>query len=408
MKAVFLAPSYPPEMQEYTRGLAEIGVDVYGVGDAPAASLPEKVREHLADYLRVPHILDEDDVAERVTMWLRGRQVDRVLANWEVLVLTAARLRELLDVPGMRMDTVKGFRDKQLMKERVAAAGLRVPRSARVATVSEARAAAERTGYPLILKPISGAGSADTYKVEDDKGLEETLGKMLHVGEASCEEYVDGEEYTFDTLCIDGRPAFANIAQYLPKPLIARTNEWISPIIITVRNLDQAKLAGGIALGRGVLDALGMGDGFTHMEWFRKPSGEAVFGEIGCRPGGAHLVDQMNYTCDIDLFREWARAVCFGEFRAPTVRKYNAAIIFKRALGQGRITRIDGLREFKRRYQEYIVDEKLLPIGSRRRNWKHTLVSDGYILLRHPDWDRTYELAMEAATDITMYAEQAE
>src|SRR5258708_27047845 len=42
------------------------------------------------------------------------------------------------------------------------------------------------------------------------------------------------------------------------------------------------------------------GDGFAHMEWFLKPSGEVVFGEIGCRSGGAHLVDQMNYTCDIE------------------------------------------------------------------------------------------------------------
>ena len=66
-----------------------------------------------------------------------------------------------------------------------------------------------------------------------------------------------------------------------------------------------------------------MGDGFTHMEWFLTPKGEAVFGEIGCRPGGAHLVDQMNYTCDIDLFREWARVSCWHSFAAPTERKYN-------------------------------------------------------------------------------------
>ncbi|MBI2894945.1 MAG: hypothetical protein HYY06_15430 [Deltaproteobacteria bacterium] len=109
-----------------------------------------------------------------------------------------------------------------------------------------------------------------------------------------------------------------------------------------MRDLAQPRVAAGIALGHGVLDALGMGDGFTHMEWFRKADGEAVFGEIGCRPGGARLVDQMNYTCDIDLFREWARVMCWGRFEAPTTRKYNVAIIFKRAKGHGRITRIEG------------------------------------------------------------------
>ena len=405
MKAVFLAPSYPPEMQQYTRGLAEIGVEVYGVGDTPVGGLPASLKPHLADYLQVPRILDDDDVVARVTAWMRGRSVDRVLANWEVMVQTAARLRERFGVHGMSVDTVEGFRDKQLMKQRVAAAGLRVPRAERVRTVSEAREAAERVGYPLILKPIAGAGSADTHRVDDAAELERVLGKMLHVSEASCEEFIDGDEFTFDTVCVGGVPVFMNVAQYLPKPLIARTNEWISPVIITVRDLDQPVLRAGIELGKQVLSALNMGDGFTHMEWFRKPNGEVVFGEIGCRPGGAHLVDQMNYTCDIDLFREWARSVCYGRFDAPTTRKYNAAIIFKRAKGHGRITRIDGLEAFMRRYGRHVVEQKLLPVGTHRRDWKQTLVSDGYILLRHPDWTTAHAMAQAAATDITMYAE---
>jgi biotin carboxylase len=405
VKVVFLAPSYPPEMQQYTRGLAEVGASVYGVGDQPAHSLPKDLKRCLHDYLQVPRLLDDDDVVERVHAWMRGREVDRVLANWEVMVLSAARLRERFGVPGMTVDTVQGFRDKQLMKERVAAAGLRVPQSVRVRTATEARDGAAKLGYPLVLKPISGAGSADTYRVNCDAELEDVLRRMQHVGEASLEEFIDGDEFTFDTVCIGGKPAFSNVAQYLPKPLIARTNEWISPVIVTVRDLSQPVLAGGLKLGAGVLAALHMGDGFTHMEWFRKPNGEVVFGEIGCRPGGAHLVDQMNYTCDIDLFREWARAVCWGTFEAPTTRKYNAAIIFKRAKGQGRITRIEGLKEFLHRYGEHVVESRLLPVGQHRRNWKQTLVSDGYILLRHPEWATAVELANIVATEVTMYAE---
>lgn len=404
MKVVFLAPSYPPEMQQYTRGLAEIGADVYGVGDQPAAVLPASLKQHLADYLQVPRLLDDDDVVARVIAWLHGREVDQILANWEVMVLTAARLRERFGLPGMSVKTVRAFRDKQLMKERVQAAGLRTPRAQRVRTATEARAAAQAIGYPLVLKPISGAGSADTYRVADAAELEKVLGKMQHVAEASCEEFITGEEYTFDTVCIGGKPAYINVAQYLPPPLIARSEEWVSPVIITVRDLKQPKLAAGIALGQKVLGALGMGDGFTHMEWFRKPTGEAVFGEIGCRPPGAHLVDQMNYTCDIDLFREWARAACLGRFEAPTTRKYNAAIIFKRALGQGRITRIEGLKEFMRAYGDHVVEQRLLPIGSPRRNWKQTLLSDGHILLRHPEWQTTCEMAFAAAKEIQLYA----
>jgi biotin carboxylase len=297
------------------------------------------------------------------------------------------------------------------MKERVAAAGLRVPRSERVvrsdaeSTARRIREAAERVGFPLIFKPIAGAGSADTFACRNAEQLEDVIRRTGHVREASVEEYIEGEEFTYDTVCIDGTPAYENVAQYLPKPLEARSEEWISPVIITVRDMQQAKIQQGVALGRQVLRALGMGDGFTHMEWFFTPKGEAVFGEIGCRPGGARLVDQMNYTGDIDLFREWARAVCWKSFEAPTARKYNCGIIFKRAKGRGRIARIDGLEAYKQRFRPWVVEDELLRPGTPRRDWKATLVSDGFLMVRHPEWDECKRMCFAAATDITMYAQ---
>ena len=405
MRVVFLAPAYPPEMIQYTRGLAEVGAEVYGVGDTPQARLPAEVRRYLTAYLEVPRIMDEEDVLARVSAWLRGKTIDRILSNWEPLVILAARLREKHGMPGMSVDTVRGFRDKELMKERVRAAGLRVPRSRRVRTEAETRAAAEEIGFPLILKPIAGAGSADTYRVTSPKELDETILKMRGIPEASCEEYVIGEEFTFDTVCVEGKPVYENIAAYLPKPIEMRSIEWISPVIITVRNMYQPKLAPGVELGRNVLKALNMGTGFTHMEWFLTPKGEAVFGEIACRPGGAHLVDQMNYTSDIDLFREWARVAFWHSFEANKPREYNAGVIFKRALGQGRVTRIEGLGDWLKAAGRWAVEEQLLRPGTPRRNWKQTLLSDGHVMVRHPDWDEAYRLSFLAATGIQMFAE---
>ncbi len=405
MRVVFLAPTFPPEMIQYTRGLAEVGAKVYGIADTPREGLPRELKPYLHDYLQVPRIMDEDDVITRATAWLKGVPVDRVLANWEPLVILAAKLRERWGMPGMSADVVRGFRDKQLMKERVRAAGLRVPKSKRASSEREIREAAEEIGYPLVVKPIAGAGSADTYRVGDAKELEATLQKVRHVQEVSCEEYVTGEEFTFDTVCLDGKPAYENIASYLPKPLEARSNEWISPVIITVRDMYQARLKPGVELGRNVLKALGMGDGFTHMEWFLTPRGEAVFGEIGCRPGGAHLVDQMNYTSDIDLFREWARVATWRSFEANVPRKYNVGIVFKRAFGQGRVTRIEGLGRWLKEAGPWCVEEALFRPGMQRRNWKNTLLSDGHVVVRHPDWNEAHRLSFAAATGIRMFAQ---
>jgi biotin carboxylase len=404
MRVLFLAPAYPPEMIQYTRGLAEIGAEIYGVGDTDVRGLPDLVRKQLSGYLAVPRLMDEDDVIRRVRAWLRGKTVDLIVSNWEPLVILAAKLREQFGMPGMSVDTVRAFRDKELMKERLRAAGVRVPRSARVRTENEIRAAAEVIGYPLMLKPIDGAGSADTHRVDEPSGLEPAILAMRNVAEASCEEYIIGEEFTFDTVCIDGKPAYENIAAYLPKPYEMRNIEWISPVIITVRDMQQKRLAPGIALGREVIKALKMETGFTHMEWFLTPKGEAIFGEIGCRPGGAHLVDQMNYTSDIDLFREWARAVCHQRFEARAPRKYNVGIVFKRAQGQGRITAIHGLGQWLAEAGGALVEERLLRPGTKRRNWKNTLLSDGHVIVRHPDWDEAYRLSFAAATGIKMYA----
>jgi biotin carboxylase len=404
MRVVFLAPQYPPEMIEYTRGLAEVGAEVFGVGDTPRHALPARLKPYLHDYLHVPHIMDENDVMDRVSAWLRGRSVDRVLSNWEPLVILAARLRERWGVPGMSVDTVRGFRDKQLMKERVAAAGLRVPKSRRARSANEVRAVADEFGYPLIVKPIAGAGSADTYKVENGTDLEATLRRMGHIEETICEEYIDGEEFTFDTVCINGTPAYENICAYLPNALEMRSVEAVSPIMLSFRDMTQAKLAPGIELGRDVLRALGMDSGFTHMEWFLTSRDEAVFGEIACRPGGAHIVDQMNYTSDIDLFREWARVACWGVFEGNASRKYNVGVVFKRAHGEGRISHIEGLDGFRQMAGSTFVEETLLRHGTPRRNWKQTLLSDGHIIVRHPEWQEALRLSQAAATAVQLYA----
>ena len=125
----------------------------------------------------------------------------------------------------------------------------------------------------------------------------------------------------------------------------AFTDECIlSDLQIVTNRIDTAPAYGELRdMGQKVITALGLETTATHMEWFLTPKGEAVFGEIGARPGGGHIVDQMNYTSDIDLFREWARVACHKKFEADRPRKYNCGIVFKRAQGRGRITRIEGL-----------------------------------------------------------------
>ena len=404
MDVVFLNPSFPSEMQDFCRALAQVGAGVIAVGEGPFEAQSEKVRRAVSAWIQVPRLLDEDDLVARVAARLEGRSIDRVETCWEPLVMAAARLREELGAPGMDTERVVGFRDKQVMKDRLTAAGLRVPASVRVRTVTEVQAAAAEIGFPLILKPIAGAGSADTYRVNDRADLDRAVEAMAHVEEASCEEFIEGREFTYDTICVDGQPVFENVSQYLPRPLAARTDHDCSPIILTYRDLTRPELAEGVEFGRRCLAALGMGSGFTHMEWYRTSAGEVVFGEIGCRPGGARLVDQMNFGSDADHFVTWANAVCHGRREDPPPKKFCTAIVFKRAHGEGTIRSVEGLDDFLRRHGEHVAMEELLKPGQHRRDWRQTLLSDGAVIVRHPDPEVTLRLAREVGEHVHLHA----
>lgn len=401
---LFLSPGYPPEMPQFVAGLAKVGARVLGIGDQPRAALPGQAQRALHDHLHVRNLWDEDQTISTVRHWAQAVPIDRVECLWEPGMILAAKLREALGVPGLTVEQTIPFRDKEAMKRKLDAAGIRTPRHASAKSAGEVRAAAERIGYPLIVKPIAGAGSADTHRVENPEELEAALRATSHVPEVSVEEFIDGEEYTFDTVCAGGEILYWNVSWYRPRPLIQRQLQWVSPQTIALRRPDQPDLAGGVSMGRAVLKALGFRDGFTHMEWFRKPDGEAVFGEIGGRPPGARSTDIMNWACDFDVWLAWAEAVVRGRLTQPWERRYNAGNIFKRAQGEGRILRIDGMERILREFGEHVVDVDLLPVGAPRRNWKQTLVSDGAVVLRHPHLGTLVEMLDRVGTDVQLVA----
>ncbi len=404
MNVILISPGYPSEMPHFTRGLAQVGAKVFGIGDQPPESLPELARRSLSGYLQLDSLWNEEAAVDAVRRWKGAARVERIECLWEPFMLLGARLREALGAPGLTLEQTVPFRDKERMKRCLEEAGLRVPRHFRATSAAECWSAAERIGFPLILKPVAGAGSADTYRVDEDDQLRSILPRLIHVPEVSVEEFIDGEEYTYDTICVEGRIDYFNVAWYRPRPLIARSNEWISPQVIALREVEQPHLKAGLKLGEEVIRALGFKTGFTHMEWYRTSDGEAVFGEIGARPPGAHQVDQMNFACDIDVFRCWAEAVCWGGSPSDFDRKYNVATIFKRAQGQGTIRRIEGLESLKQRFESCLVWENLLPVGSQRRNWLQTLLSDGFVVVRHPLLEPTLEMADAFGQELQLLA----
>ncbi|MBL9104742.1 MAG: ATP-grasp domain-containing protein [Myxococcales bacterium] len=404
MRVLFISPHFPADMRHYTRGLTEVGAEVVGVSDVPAGQLPECVRARLADYVQVPSLLAEDEATASIAAAARRLGIDRVECLWEPCVVLAARVRQRLGIAGLGPQAAIGFRDKPIMKQRVLAAGLRVPRFSRIRTHAEAYAAAAAIGYPVCVKPIAGAGSTDTHRVDGPEQLGRVLAAVDHHSEVNLEEFVEGEEFTYDALCVEGEPVFESVAQYHPRPLESRLHGWISPAQVVIRDPYQPALMPGVTLGRRVLRALGMRTGFCHMEWYERPGGEAVFGEIAARSPGGKLVEQICVANEIDLYREWARVVCWHAFEAVPQRRYHVAALFKRAEGEGVVDRVDGVEELRARLGSGLVSLSTLARGEPRHDWRKTRLSDGQVLLRHPDHATCMEMLRFAQRTLRIHA----
>ena len=405
MNVLLLSPGYPAEMAFFTRGLAEAGASVIGIGDQPPGAVPRITREALVHYLHVASLADEEAVLAAARGLAGQVRLDRVECLWEPYMMLAARLREMLGLPGLTAGQTVPFRDKEWMKVVLDAAGLRTPGHESTQTVAGVWDAAERLGYPLIVKPVAGAGSADTYRADSAADLDALLPMLRHVPRVIVEEFIEGEEFTYDTICAGGKVLFENICWYRPRPLLTKLHEWISPSTVALRDLDAPDLAAGRALGAAAVNALGFRDGFTHMEWYRKPDGEAVFGEIAARPPGGRMVDVMNYATDADLFHAWAEAITQGRISRAIERRYNAAIIFKRAQGSGRIARYEGLERLLADYSDHVVAVDLLPVGAPRRDWRAVILSDGMVIVRHRELSKILEMSERFAAELRLHAD---
>lgn len=408
---VLISPSFPEDNGHYTKALHALsGVRVLGVGDQPLASMPADVREAIDEHLVVPKLWDEENTVARTREWLTklGIRPDRVECLWEPGVVLAARMREAFGVPGLTVDQARAFRDKELMKQRLDAAGIRTPHHYSATTTEEAREAAGKVGYPVIIKPIDGAGSADTYVVRSDEDLEAALGATRHVERISVEEFVEGEEFTYDAILAEGETLFENVAWYRPKPLVARQNPWISPQAVCLADIRQPDIAPGVELGRKVLRALGLKTGMAHMEWYRseKNGGEAIFGEVGARAPGGRLSHGMNWSTNGDVFRVWAEALVHGRTDQAMEKRYNAALVFKRAVGGGRvISRVEGLERILSEHGDCVPVVDLVPVGQPRRDWTQVVTGDGWMVARHMALQETLGLADKLSTEVRIVAD---
>lgn len=383
--AVFVAPYLLEATVRFIDTAARLpGVRLAVLTSEPDHHLPPVLRESLAGHWRVDDALDPEQIARGVE-GLRAQLggVDRLMGALEQLQEPLGQVRDALGIPGMDAATARNFRDKARMKDVLRAAGVPCARHRLAASAQDAWDFAGEVGYPLVVKPPAGAGARSTYRLDEPDALHGWLAAAAPTpaDPALLEEFLVGEEHSFDSITVDGELRWCSISDYLPTPLEVLRNPWMQWAVLLPRDIDGPEYAGIRAAAPAALRALGLQTGLTHMEWFRRPDGSVAVSEVAARPPGAQITAMISYAHDVDFPAVWARLELLDGF-SPPQRRWAAGTVYLRGQGAGRVAAVLGLDELQAELGHLVVEARLPSPGQAPSG---TYEGEGWVIVRHSE-----------------------
>ncbi|MFD5837328.1 ATP-grasp domain-containing protein [Streptomyces collinus] len=288
---------------------AEMGLRVVvATADSGDRRLSDAVRA-AADSVLTVETNDQAALEAAVLELHRAEPFEAVLPGSDIYVTATARVAAALDLPGLPVATVDRVRDKSVMRAAVAEAGLRTPRFAQATTDAELRAAAERVGFPCVLKPVACSGSIHVSRADDLGQLtaafqrlvtdpEPDMGK-LHEHRVLVEEYVQGPEFSADGYVLESGEV---TVVALSRTLLGPEPDFVELGHLTPALVDDATLKNVEAYVGDVVRAVGITSGPFHCELRLSADGPVLI-EIGARLPGDRIVELLRLVTGVSLPR---------------------------------------------------------------------------------------------------------
>ncbi|QLB17160.1 carboxylate--amine ligase [Mannheimia varigena] len=330
---VMISPHFPMNFETFAVRLRETGFNTLGIADTPYEQLSENLRNNLTEYYRVDNMEDYEQVYRAVAYFAHkyGR-IDRIESHNEYWLELDAKLRTDFNVFGYKSDDMLAIKTKAQMKEVFRKAGLKVAQGRVFKDAEDARKLAKQLKFPVIIKPNSGVGASDTYKIKTAEELEAFFGYKNPNVEYIMEEFIAGDIITFDGLTDrDGNIVFYSSLEYSEAVLDTVSKD--GDMFYYVPREISEKL---VEMGKVCVKAFNVRERFFHFEFFRvkgeKGKKEEILPlEINCRPPGGLTIDMWNYANDFDVFREFANIVKENKFYSDIQHPWNVVYISRKA-----------------------------------------------------------------------------
>ncbi len=323
MNFIFFSVHFPDFNKEFSFHLHQFGVNVLGIGDTGYDTLDDRLKSSLTEYYRVSNLEDYDEVLRAVGYFThKYGKIDRFESLNEHWLELEAMVRTDFNITGVKADFVKDIKQKSRMKHFFNKSGVKtIPYLDKINRM-KARKFVESHGYPIIVKPDKGSGASMTYKISDDQELDHFFNNAPPDIDFIIEIFIDGIIMTYDGLVdLFGNILFESSTVNENSIMEAVNTDDHVHYVNLVQVPEDVKQA-----GRKIIKSFNVGERFFHLELFRsRQNGEILALEVNMRPPGAWMTDAINFTHDIDIYREWANMVVNGRIDGPFHGKYYTA-----------------------------------------------------------------------------------
>ncbi|MEV0174409.1 ATP-grasp domain-containing protein [Streptomyces sp. NPDC050803] len=315
----------------------------------------------IGDVRLVDSLYHFDQVREAARAIYEERGIDCVIGPAERSVPVAGLIRTWFGVPGIGFDAAMRFSNKHLMKQALRRAGLPVTDWTSIPNLSRLPAAFDELGgVPVVVKPVFGGGSQNTFVVRSRAQAEELGGKEEAAGLRSAafplivERYVDIDtEYHCDGVIHEGKVLFSGVSHYLVPPLQEQYGAVAGSIALSPAAPEYTAIQ---ELHRRAVAALGLDSGVTHLEILGSGE-ELLIGEIACRPGGDGVTDLVRLQHGVDLWQAFTDASAGRAPRVDPVTDPRTVLLVDLPMRSGEVTAVSTAGDFADLPQVAQVDE---------------------------------------------------
>jgi len=288
-RLLLLIPTTTYRTEDFVEAAQTLDVDLVIASDRPNVMAGE-----FPDHLLTLPFRDPAAAAREIRGYAARRPLDAVVPVDDATTVVASAIGEALGLRVNPLAAAQATRNKLVMRERLARAGVPSPPFRTVAVAEDPRAAAARVPYPCVLKPLVLSASRGVIRVDDAAQFVAAFARIqgilraadvAELGEGTdtilVEGFVPGAEVALEGLLEDG--VLRTLALFdKPDPLDG-------PIYVTPSRLPAAVQARVAETTAAAARALGLSDGAVHGELRLRPAAdgpEPVVLEIAARSIG--------------------------------------------------------------------------------------------------------------------------